>query len=312
MNLQQLEYIIAVDEDRHFVRAAEKCFVTQATLSMMVKKLEEELGCMVFDRSKQPVVPTEIGHRLIAQARVIICEQRKMFDMVTDSQAAIAGEVKVGIIPTIAPYLLPLFLPSFLNKFPQVHITIREITTQQIVDQLQKGTIDMGILATPLSVEGLKEEVLYYEKFKVFTAPQQSDSLKNYILPEEIDTHKLLLLEEGHCMRTQMLNICELQKNRSLDTSLDYEAGSIESLINLAEAYEGITIIPELCLQQLSATKRSQVKSFVVPEPVREVSLVTYRHFAKKRIHEALSGEIKAGVETVLEPQAPQNVIGIQ
>lgn len=234
-----------------------------------------------------------------------------MLDIVLERQASIVGDIKVGIIPTIAPYLLPLFLPRFLSKYPQVRITIREITTQQIIEQLEKGTIDLGILATPLAVEGLKEEVLYYEKFKVFTSPKQKDLFKNYILPEEIDAQKLLLLEEGHCMRAQMLNICELQKNRSLDSSLDYEAGSIESLMNLAEAYDGITIIPELCLQQLNPVKRPQVKNFIAPEPVREVSLVTYRHFAKKRIHEVLAAEIKGGVEALLEPQAPQNVIGI-
>lgn len=300
MNFQQLEYIVAVDEERHFVKASERCFVTQATLSMMIKKLEEELGCIVFDRSKQPVIPTEVGAKVIAQARIVLLESKKLGEIVKESDANITGGVKIGIIPTVAPYLLPLFLQDFLEKYPSVKVVIREMTTTEIVEQLQKGTIDLGILATPLKIEGLMEHVLYHEKFKVFTSKTETKLVNQYILPEEIDASRLLLLEEGHCMRSQMLNICELQKRQLSGHNLDYEAGSIESLVNLVEAYNGITIVPELCLLHFNEERLKQVKSFVSPEPVREISMVSYRHFAKKRIREALVSEISQKIKTLL------------
>jgi LysR family transcriptional regulator, hydrogen peroxide-inducible genes activator len=300
MNFQQLEYIVAVDEERHFVKASERCFVTQATLSMMIKKLEEELGCIVFDRSKQPVIPTEVGAKVIAQARIVLLESKKLGEIVKESDANITGGVKIGIIPTVAPYLLPLFLQDFLEKYPSVKVVIREMTTTEIVEQLQKGTIDLGILATPLKIDGLMEHVLYHEKFKVFTSKTETKLVNQYILPEEIDASRLLLLEEGHCMRSQMLNICELQKRQLSGHNLDYEAGSIESLVNLVEAYNGITIVPELCLLHFNEERLKQVKSFVSPEPVREISMVSYRHFAKKRIREALVSEISQKIKTLL------------
>lgn len=300
MNIQQLEYIIAVDDERHFVRAADKCFVTQATLSMMIKKLEEELDCSIFDRSKQPVVPTEIGEKIVAQARVVVQESKKITHIARENKNLIEGEIKIGVIPTIAPYLLPVFLGTFLSKYPKLKVVIREITTTEIVDQLQKGSIDFGILATPLHVEGIKEDVLYYEKFKIFTSSQETELTKAYIMPEEIDIKRLLLLEEGHCMRTQMLNICEIQKNKLNYSNLDYEAGSIESLVNLVETYNGITIIPELYMAHMPSHKTKQIKSFVAPEPVREVSLVTYRYFAKEKTKKALIDEIKANIANKL------------
>jgi LysR family transcriptional regulator, hydrogen peroxide-inducible genes activator len=312
MNFQQLEYIVAVDEERHFVKAAERCFVTQATLSMMIKKLEEELNCIIFDRSKQPVVPTEVGEKMITQARIVLLESKKLTEIVKESHNNISGEIKIGIIPTVAPYLLPLFLQDFLGKYPNVKAIIREITTAEIIEQLQKGTVDLGILATPLKVEGLMEHVLYHEKFKLFTSKTETKLTHQYILPEEIDASRLLLLEEGHCMRSQMLNICELQKRQLSGHNLDYEAGSIESLVNLVEAYNGITIVPELCMLHFSEERLKQVKSFAAPEPVRQISMVSYRHFAKKRIMEALISEISMKIKTLLSAEGSMlNVIDI-
>jgi LysR family transcriptional regulator, hydrogen peroxide-inducible genes activator len=311
MNLQQLEYIIAVDNERHFVNAAEKCFVTQATLSMMIKKLEEELDVQLFDRSKQPVVPTEVGSKIIAQARVIVQESKKLNEIVKLEKNIVSGEIKIGIIPTVAPYLLPLFLNDFLLKYPLVKLTIRELTTNEIVLQLQKGLIDLGILATPLQIDGIKELVLYNEKFKVFTSKNEIELTKQYVIPEDIDPNRLLLLGEGHCMRAQMLNICELQKRKIVNLNLDYEAGSIESLTNLVEAYNGITIVPELFVKTISIDKLLQVKSFATPEPVREISIVTYRHFVKEAILKVLYEEIKHAVNLVLEKSEEVKKINI-
>ncbi len=309
MNIQQMEYILAVDAEKHFVKAAEKCFVTQATLSMMIKKLEEELGVIIFDRSKQPVMATEIGELLINQARVVVQESKKMAQIVKEAQTIIVGEIKIGIIPTVAPYLLPLFLSNFLEKYPQVKITIREINTNSCIEQLKKGVIDLAILATPLYEDGIKEEHLYYEKFKVFSHRNEAQTIKKMIVPEEIDLKKLLLLEEGHCLRGQVINICSMQKNSTLIQHLDYKAGSIESLINLVESYQGVTIVPELCMHFFSDEQKLQVSSFISPEPVREIGMISYRYFAKDKTKKALMEEIKWGVAKLLEPKSEQMII---
>jgi LysR family hydrogen peroxide-inducible transcriptional activator len=312
MTLQQLEYIVSVDTHRHFSKAAEACFVTQATLSMMIKKLEEELGVTVFDRSKQPVIPTETGKALIQQARMVLRESGLIKQLATEAKEEVRGELRMGIIPTLAPYLLPLFLQQFLAKYPAVHINITELTTDEMIQQLETDRLDVGILATPLNLEGIKEEVLFYEALKVFVSGTETALNKKYVLPEQLDVKRLWLLEEGHCLRSQMLNLCELKKDESYNVQLKYEAGSIESLIRIVEMNNGITIVPELATFDFSESRKQQLRSFKKPVPVREVSLVTYRHFAKKRLLEALKSEIVAAVRPLLHQQVKdQDVIPI-
>ncbi|MDI9338987.1 MAG: LysR substrate-binding domain-containing protein [Sediminibacterium sp.] len=311
MNLQQLEYIIAVDNERHFVKASEKCFVTQATLSAMIKKLEEELDVLIFDRSKQPVVPTLIGEKIIAQARSVLRESARMKEIIAAEKGKISGEVSLGIIPTAAPYLLPLFVKRFMERYPEVRLQVKELTTAEILLQLQKGVLDMGIMATPVQAEGILCKHLYYEKFKVFASGKEKTLRKKYIKPSDIQPERLLLLEEGHCLREQTLTICQLRQNTLLHSRFDFEAGSIESLVNLAETNEQITIVPELFLQHLSTKRRNQVRSFTKPEPVREMSLVTYRHFVKQTIAECLCREIQKGVKPFLEAGNENNLLPI-
>ena len=152
MNIQQLEYIIALDTHRHFVKAAETCFVTQATLSTMVKKLEEELGVKIFDRSKLPIIPTETGKKIIAQAKNMLQESHQLQEIVQEQKGKVTGELRIGIIPTLAPYLLPLFLNSFLKKYPELKLKISELTTDEIIHKLERLELDAGILATPLNL----------------------------------------------------------------------------------------------------------------------------------------------------------------
>lgn len=304
MNIQQLTYVLAVDTHRHFANAAEKCFVTQPTLSMMIQKLEEELDVKIFDRSKQPVVPTEAGELVIRQAKIILQEANRLKLIVGELKGQMKGELKLGIIPTVAPYLLPLFLNSFLKKYPLLKIKITELTTQQIIDKLKNHDLDAGILATPLNNDSLNEQLLYYEQFVVYASKNETLMKKKFLLPGDIDTDHLWLLEEGHCLRSQVLNLCELRKKELATSNLEYEAGSIETLKKMVDFNNGITILPELALKELNKEDSKNVRHFKPPVPVREISIVTYRHFVKQRMIDVLKEEIcKAVPVEMLSPK---------
>lgn len=311
MTLQQLEYIIAVDNYRHFLRAAEKCFVTQATLSMMIQKLEEELGVKIFDRSKQPVKPTVVGVKIIAQARRIVSEAARIKEIVKEEKGEVSGELKIGIIPTLAPYLVPLFLKEFTNGFPLIKLIINEHTTAAIIQGLKNGQLDAGILATPLNDASLKEKILFYEKYFLYVNDNEKGFNKQYVLPSDIDIDRLWLLEEGHCMRSQILNLCELKKRHQVDEKLHYEAGSIETLKNLVEKNFGITIIPELATFNLSKPQKKRIRYFKEPTPVREISIVTHREYVKDKLIEALRVVILEVIPDELKSSKKINVLDI-
>lgn len=311
MNTQQLEYIIAVDSCRHFVKASEKCYVTQATLSMMIKKLEEELGINIFDRSRQPVIPTDIGKKIIAQAKVILAESGRIKEIVLEDQGKLSGELRVGIIPTLAPYLLPLFMSSFLNKYPLVKLKISELTTDDIIHKLEQHNLDVGLLSTPLNLPSLIEQPLFYEEFVVYASDKEKILKKKYVLAGDIDINRLCLLEEGHCLRTQVFNLCEL-RDRSKDMhQLDFETGSIETLKKIVEVKQGITILPALALKDLTPKQKMNVRYFKNPAPVREIGLVTYRYFVKEKLIESLKEEILKYVSREMKTFSKKEVISI-
>jgi LysR family hydrogen peroxide-inducible transcriptional activator len=259
---------------------------------MMIRALEDELGIKIFDRSRQPVVPTTAGEVVIAQARIIVQEAARMKEIIHELKGEIKGELKLGIIPTVAPYLLPLFLNSFLKKYPLLKIKITELTTQQIIEKLKNLHLDVGILATPLNNEAIREQPLYYEQFVVYASRNEKLMKKKFLIPADIDPSHLWLLEEGHCLRTQILNLCELRKKRLASSNLEYEAGSIETLKKMVDMNNGITILPELALNELPAKDKKFVRHFKPPVPVREISIVTYQHFAKQRMVGILKEEI--------------------
>ncbi|WP_273212413.1 hydrogen peroxide-inducible genes activator [Runella zeae] len=294
MTFVQLEYLVALDTYRHFATAAENCFVTQPTLSMQIQKLEDELGVKLFDRSKQPVVPTEIGEAVIRQARVLLREALKTREIVDEHRGIVAGEIRIGIIPTLAPYLLPLFLANFIQKYPHVKVKIKELTTENLLAKLNKDLIDVGIVATPLHDERVFEEPLFYEEFVAYVSENEVAYQKEFLLSEDIDLSRLWLLEEGHCFRGQILNICELRKQNPVNRNFEYESGSIETLKRMVESYGGVTILPELSLTDLSETQLQQVRQFHNPKPIREVSLVTLRHHLRRGPIEAMKAEILA------------------
>lgn len=311
MTFTQLEYIIAVDNARHFAKAAALCFVTQPTLSMQIQKLEEELGIKIFDRSKQPVLPTEAGAAIIEQARNIIAETKTIHEIVQVQKGILHGRLALGIIPTLAPYLLPLFISSFAKKFPNVKLVVNELTTDLIISKLREGKIDAGILVTPLQEIGIKEEPLFYEELVAFTSKTNLAYKKNYVLAADIDPDKLWLLEEGHCFRSQIVNLCELRKKSQEGSHFEYEAGSIETLIRLVETNDGITIIPELAALNMRGKQLNQLRYFKAPAPVREISIATHRSQVKKRIIEALKKEILTSLPDKLEKNRKVKIVPV-
>jgi len=311
MNLQQLEYIIAVDTNRHFLRASETCFVTQATLSMMIRKLEDELDVKIFDRSKHPVIPTVIGIKIIAQARRILSEAARMRELIKEEKGEVSGELKVGIIPTLAPYLLPLFIKKFTTDFPFVKLIVSENTTSNITQKLKEGQLDAGILATPLNDFSIKEHVLFYEKYFLYVNDKEKGYNKQYVLPKDIDIKRLWLLEEGHCMRSQILNFCELKKMHKMEGKLEYEAGSIETLKNIVDKNFGITIIPELATFNLSATEKKRLRVFKVPAPVRQISIITHREYVKHTLIGVLQESILSVIPEKMKLGQKVNVLTI-
>lgn len=296
MTLVQLEYVIAVDTYRNFVTAAEKCFVTQPTLSMQIQKLEENLGVKLFDRSRHPVVPTEMGQQIIAQARVILNESNQLKELIKIFNNELSGELKIGVIPTVAPYLLPQIIPNFTKNYPKVQLMIWEYTTEQIIHNLKVGILDCGILATPLEENSLHEIPLFYESFVVYLSSASSLIAKKEIHYKDINFDELWLLNEGHCMRNQVLNICQRKKAGGSRKQFEYNTGSVETLKRMVDLNSGITILPELSLKDLSEEQVSRVRNFASPIPVREISIVTHRNYLKRSVIKALEKEI---LETV-------------
>ena len=311
MTIQQLSYIIAVDTYKNFKLAAEKCFVTQPTLSMQILSLEKEFGVKIFDRTKKPVIVTDIGRQIVDQARIILAETGRLEEIISEGKNILEGEIKLGIIPTLAPYLLPLFLQKFVKKYPAVKIVVNEFTTDVIIEKLKKNLIDAAVLATPLNDSSLQEYPLFYEQFVVYTSKSKTAYKKQYLLAEDLNLDHLWLLEEGHCLRSQILNLCELRKQSGGIKNIEYQAGSIETLMKMVELNEGITILPELALNDLTKKQLQRVRHFRAPAPVREISMVTHRSFAKTRLLKALSGEIVSAIPEHMRKRKKQNIISL-
>ena len=292
MTFVQLEYIVSLDTQRHFASAAAHCHVTQPTLSMQINKLEQELGLKLFDRSKQPVLPTQAGVEIIEKARKLLADRDSLLESVDARKGIVNGELRIGIIPTLAPYLLPLFINSFTKKFPEVKLTVSELTTQLLVSYLREGRIDVGMLVTPLQEPGISEDVLFYEELVAYVSRNNAAYRKHFVLAKDIDPNKLWLLEEGHCFRSQIVNLCELRRKTREGSHFEYEAGSIETLRRMVELNDGITIMPELATLDMTARQQQHLRYFKSPAPMREVSMVVHRHFVKKKLIELLKGEV--------------------
>ena len=299
MTITQLKYVLAVAEHQNFTKAAQKTFVTQPTLSMQIQKLEEQLDVLIFDRAKKPIALTEVGKKIVNQARNIVNEADRIKDIVDQQKGFIGGEFKVGIIPTIMPTLLPMFLKNFTNKYPKVQLKIEEHNTDDLIQKLNDGHLDAGIAATPLLQENIKERVLYYEPF-VGYIPQEhrlADNKKIEITDLNIDD--ILLLEDGHCFRDGVINLCKASKSNFGD-SFQLESGSFETLIKLSNEGMGMTLLPYLHTLDLGEKQQGNLHHFTDPAPAREVSLIYPKSELKIQIINAMfdviSGIIRGAI----------------
>lgn len=301
VTLTQLEYIVAVDTYRHFGKAAEHCFITQPTLSMQIKKLEEDLEIIIFDRSKQPLIPTDIGIRIVEQARIVLKESAEITNIVKDHKNQISGMLRIGIIPTLAPYLLPIFIGNYKRKYPNIFIKVVEQTTENIVGLLNKDLIDVGILVTPLKEEKIIEKPIFYEEMMIYANSGHKLHTQKAITLKDIATPEIWLLSDGHCFRDQVINLCSFVGTTDSQLPFHFEAGSLETLMSIVDREGGITLIPELAKLSMSDKRALNVRSFTDIKPLREVSLAYSRHFAKHKLINLLWREIMESVPDKLQ-----------
>ncbi len=289
MTLQQLEYIIALNRYRNFVRAAEACHIAQPTLSAMIQKLEDELGVKLFDRSKHPVAPTEIGVRIIRQAENALSETLRIKEMIQTESETLNGTLQLGIIPTVAPYIVPEFIRYFSSDYPNIVLNISEMRTEAAIRQLRNGNIDIAILSTPLNESDLLEIPLYYERFMAYFSSEKP--VQESLSVEDLPVKHLWILQEGHCFRNQLFNFCQLSTHSEYHKI--YEAGSITTLINIVDKNGGWTIIPELHLPFLNEAQRKKVREIEAPPAVREISILIRQDYIRERILNAVADTIK-------------------
>jgi len=296
MTITQLKYILAVAEYKNFTLAAEKCFVAQPTLSMQIQKLEEELDIQIFDRGKKPIQLTEVGQKIVTQARNIVNESGRIKDIVDQQKGYIGGEFKIGIIPTVMPTLLPMFMTNFINKYPKVNLIIEERTTEEIIKMLKNGQLDAAIAATPLNEESIKEIVLYYEPFVAYVPENNAAYKKKEFEVEDLEMNldNILLLQDGHCFRNNILNIC---KAASLPAGnrFQIQSGSFETMVRLVDEGLGMTLLPYLHTLNMDGKAADKLRHFKEPKPSREVSLIFSKKELKLHLIEALRSTI-AGV----------------
>nr|WP_306444602.1 hydrogen peroxide-inducible genes activator [Odoribacter splanchnicus] len=296
ITLTQLEYIVAIDEYRHFATAAEKCFVTQPTLSMQIKKLEDELGVIIFDRSRQPVVPTDLGAKLIEQARMTLSATQRIKEIIQEEQQEVEGTLKIGIIPTLAPYLLPVFIGPYIRKYPAVKVEVEELVSEEIIRRLKRDMLDVGLFVTPYHDEKILERPVFYEEMLVYAHPDSELLKKKEVGHEDIVTSDIWMLGNGHCFRNQVVNLCEMSASQHKNLPFEFESNSLETLMRIVDVEGGFTLIPELALQYMSPEKKKQVRSIANTKPLREVSVIYSRHFTKQRLITLLCDEIKSVV----------------
>lgn len=304
MNIEQLRYAVTIAECGHFGRAAARCCVTQPTLSMMVKKLEEELGIVMFERSGRPITPTPEGRALLERARRIMDGVAHLKEYAAELRDDVAGQLRLAVIPTLAPFLLPLFLPRFARNAPHIHLTVKEAPTAEIVALLKSGQIDMGLAATPLLDAHIIEHKLFYEEFLLYVAESEHIGRRKKLTPAEVSERRLWLVEEGHCLRNQVVNLCDLRKAGAHADALQYEAGSIETLIRLVDHSTGVTVIPKLAARALTPEQHGRLREFADPCPVREISLVVAETFPRKKLLERVKEEILKS----LPPASPRRI----
>lgn len=293
MTITQIEYVVAVATYKSFVAAAEKCFVTQPTLSMQIQKLEDELGVKIFDRNKHPIAVTEMGELIVAQGKVALAECERIHELIQAQQKVLSGSFKFAAIPTVAPNILPGLLENYSKKFPTMKLQVTEMETNQIIMALRNNEIDAALLSTPLEENDIKEYPLFYEPFVAYFSEDEKALKKRTISPTDISLDRIWLLNEGHCMRNQIINLCSEQVQKlQAERPYRYESSNVETLRRMVEKNGGMTVLPELSTLEFSEDQIEHIRYFEDPEPVREISLVTNDHFVRMSVLQTLMDEI--------------------
>ena len=293
MTITQLEYVVAVATYKSFVSAAEKCFVTQPTLSMQIQKLEDELGIKLFDRNKHPIAITAMGEAIVEQSKKILSECEKINELIQDHQTTVTGTFRLAVIPTIAPYILPSLLEEYNKTNPDVKLQVKELETNKIIQALRNNEIDAGLLSTPLEQNGIKEYPLFLEPLVAYFSEGEPALKKRMINADDIALDRIWLLNEGHCLRNQVLDLCSdhVEKLQS-ERPFRYDSSNVETLRKMVDKNKGLTVLPEFATFEFNDDKIERVRYFEDPEPVREISLVTSDHFVKMTLLQSISDSI--------------------
>ena len=308
MTILQLEYILAVDQCRHFAKAAEFCRVTQPTLSMMIQKLEDELGIKLFDRSVQPVKPTAAGVKVIAQARSVLHQAALIKDIVKEEEQSLKGAFRLAVLPTIAPYLLPRFLQHLAEQHKELDIRIQEMQTAPTLAALQNGEIDAAIIANEPLESNLEGTLLFYEEFFCYVSKKEAVYRKNLIRTADISDERLWLLDEGHCFRDQLMRFCQREQVKLHQAA--YHLGSLETFMHMVESGYGMTFIPELATLQLCPEQKDLVRTFAIPRPTREIYFVTRKDFVRFALSKLLIEHVRESVpKEMLHLKAGQKLV---
>ena len=308
MNIQQIEYVLAVVDMENFSLAADKCHITQSTLSTMIGRFEDEIGIKIFDRKTKPVSITKEGETIIQQLRLISKEVETLHELVQSLKGELSGTLHIGIIPTVAPYILPEFLNDFAEKFPNVLFTVSEMNTHTITDLLQKRELDIGILATPVNQSGLIEIPLYNESFVLYDCSE--NNTESCASLEDINFQKFWIMEEEHCLSNQVKSICSHDDCKDkIGINFNYRAGSIDSLIRFVKTNKGMTMLPYLASLDFTPQEHKKVRYFGSPVPVRTIGLVVYKHFIKKQILHLLQKEIQSKILPRLNTNSNEYVV---
>ncbi|MBR5324257.1 MAG: LysR family transcriptional regulator [Muribaculaceae bacterium] len=280
MTLQQLEYIVAVDKYRHFVKAAESCEITQSTLSSLIQKLENELDAIIFDRTSHPIKPTVIGESIIAQAKIILYNAEQLKEFVQSQRKEESGSLRIGTVSTIAPYILPKLFKKLSTEHSQIQVSVEEARILTITEKLERAELDVAILPMPIDNKELLEIPIYKERFMAYVSPSESFFDKEQVCVSKMPTENLWVLREAYCPNSGKFTFCCKEKGNAAI----YEAGSIETLVKIVDENGGFSIIPELHVALLSPEQQKRIKPMCNPEPSREVALVVRKDFVKERL----------------------------
>lgn len=293
MTINQLQYALALSKHGNFKRAAETLDISQPALSLQIQKLEDEIGFKLFNRNINPIHVTEDGKLFLIKTQEVIAGVIQLQNFTAEIKEDYSGRLKVGIIPTLAPFLVPLFIESLEEDYPNLQLIIKEQITEHVVNNVRNGELDVGIISTPIDVYGIKSIPLFYEKFFVYTASSRS-SIPEFQI-KDIKTQRLWLLDEGNCFRDQVNNFCDLKSNREGKT-LIYQSNSIDALIRIVDTKGGITILPELTSLALNEYQEDNLKVISGRPRAREISLIVTNNYDKERYVTVLGEKIKNNI----------------